>query len=92
MSVFLKQAKIILESVKIDDPRIKEAKEYFSSLKKEAGLGDIIHDPKFQNIVNLLNPFVTNYKVNQVLRLLKELAKDQKQDISGPGTGVRRFI
>lgn len=93
MSVFFEQAKRILNEVTIDETAIKEARELLNSVSKTAGLSDLVHDPKFQNIVNLLTPFVVNYKVNQVLRLLEELAKEnQKGQTFDPDTGLRKYI
>jgi len=88
MSIYLEQAKKILES--IDIPEIKQVQEEFVSLTKKSAISDLIHDPKFQNIVNILTPYVVNYKVNQVLKLLKEIEKEQR--VIDPRTGLRRFV
>lgn len=93
MSVFFEQAKRILNEVTIDEPAVKEARELLNSISKTAGLSDLVHDPKFQNIINLLTPFLVNYKVNQVVRLLEELAKENnKAPTFDPDTGVRKYI
>lgn len=92
MSIFLDQAKKILESVDLQDQPIKEAKTLLNSISKTAGVTDLIHDPKFQNIINLLTPFVVNYKVNQVIRLLQELAKENQKTQYDPGTGFKNYV
>ena len=93
MSLFLAQAKIILDEIDLNDPAIKKAKELLNSVTKIAGMTDLINDPKFQNIINLLTPFVVNYKVNQVIRLLNEIAKEQKSGPQfDPATGFKKYI
>ncbi len=89
----MKQAKRILEHIDIDAPEMAKARKELSRLTKTAGLGDLIHNPKFQNVVNLLTPFIVNYKVNQVLKLLKELAKETSKDLGTvPGTSFKRYF
>jgi hypothetical protein len=83
MSIFLEQAIQILNSVEDSDPKMKEAKTKLtelSDINKSAAISDLINNPTFQNVVNLLTPFVVNYKVNQVLKLLNELSKEQSPD------------
>jgi hypothetical protein len=93
MSVYLSQAQRILNEVELKDEAINEAKTLLNSMTKVGGLGDLINDPKFQNIVNLLTPFLVNYKVNQVMRLLEEIAKEnQKGTKFDPDTGLRKYI
>ena len=92
MSIYLRQAKRILAQINIDAPEVKQAKDELRKLTKTAGLGDIIHDPKFQNVVTLLTPFVVNYKVNQVLKLLKELARDTDVISTVPGTRFKKYL
>lgn len=76
MSLYLNEALSILNNIKSNEPKIKEAQDLFNNLSKTAS-ESFIHDPKFQNVINLLTPFVVNYKVNQVLKLLKEMAKEK---------------
>jgi hypothetical protein len=90
MPKYLSQAKMLLDSLDIKASEIDQVKEQLESLTKSSALTDLINDPKFQNIVNLLTPFVVNYKVNQVLKLLQELGKEQK--LIDPDTGLRKFI
>ncbi len=78
MSVYLENARYLLSQVKNTDEKIKQAKNVLNSVSKQSGLFDFVHNPKFQNIINLLTPFVVNYKVNQVLKLLKELERENK--------------
>jgi hypothetical protein len=88
MSIYLEQIQLLLSNIDIKEA--KQAKEELEVLTKNAGVTDLINDPKFQNIVNLLTPFVVNYKVNQVLKLLTELAKDRPK--IDPSTGLRKYI
>jgi hypothetical protein len=93
VSIFLDQAKTILDEIELNEPAIKEAQELLGTIIKTAGVSDLINDPKFQNIVNLLTPFTVVYKVNQVLRLLQELAKEQKSVPQiDPSTGYKKYI
>ena len=92
MSIFLDQAKQILNSVDLPDQPIKDAKTLLNSISKVGGITDLIHDAKFQNIINLLTPFVVNYKVNQVLRLLQELAKENQKTYYDPETGFKKYV
>ncbi|HLX52953.1 MAG TPA: hypothetical protein VKR58_03380 [Aquella sp.] len=85
MSVYLEQAKILLAKVDLLVPEVKEAQDLLNSLTKTAAVTDLIHDPKFQNIVTLLTPFLVNYKVNQVIKLLKELEKESR-------TGNKQYL
>lgn len=78
MSIFIDNAKYLLNQTQDLDPAIKHAYDELSTVSKEAGILDLIHNPKFQNIINLLTPFVVNYKVNQVLKLLKDLERENK--------------
>jgi hypothetical protein len=89
--LFLKQALYLLDQIDINNTEVTQAKELLSSsVDKTAAVTDLIHDPKFQNIINLLTPFMVNYKVNQVIKLLQEMAKEQKK--YDPETGMRRWI
>lgn len=78
MSVYLENAKYLLDQVKDLGQEIQQAHEELNNISKQSGLSDLVHDPKFQNIINLLTPFVVNYKVNQVLKLLKEIEHESK--------------
>lgn len=92
MSIFYTNAKRILESVSLTDPKVIEAKTLLGSIQKVGGPTDLINNVTFQNIVNLLTPFVVNYKVNQVLKLLKELAKEKNFGQVDPSTGFKKYI
>ncbi len=78
MSVFLENAKYLLNQTQDINPAVKQAYDELNTVTKEGGITDFIHNPKFQNIINLLTPFVVNYKVNQVLKLLKDLERENK--------------
>lgn len=92
MSIFYSNAKRLLDSVDVSDPKISEAKSLLSNVTKVGGPVELINNPTFQNVVNLLTPFVVNYKVNQVLKLLKELAKEQQFGKVDPSTGIKKYI
>ncbi len=78
MSVYLENAKRLLSQVKNPDPAIKQATDELNNIPKTASISDLLHDPKFQNIINLLTPFLVNYKVNQVVKLLKDLERENR--------------
>lgn len=90
MNIFYSNAKRLLDSVEATDPKISEAKDLLSSITKIGG-DSLVNNPTFQNVVNLLTPFVINYKVNQVLKLLKELSKEQYNKVD-PSTGFKKYI
>ena len=92
MSIYFSNAKRLLESVNLSDPKISEAKILLGSVSKAGGSTNLINNPTFQNVVNLLTPFVVNYKVNQVLKLLKELAKEKQFGEVDPSTGFKKYI
>lgn len=89
MSVLLKQASVVMNKIDLESPEVKQAKELFAELEKTSGVTDLIGDPRFQNVINLLTPYLVNYKVNQVLKLLKELAKEST---TGTGTSYPRHF
>jgi len=41
-------------------------------LNKESAAQDFAGSPNFQNIINILGPYAVYYKIDQVLKLLKE--------------------
>ena len=86
MSIYLTQINRILAKVNIDDPKIKDLQQQLANVKKSSSL---LNDPSFQNVINILTPYMVHYKVNQVLKLLKELGKGHDID---PRTGLTRFI
>lgn len=92
MSIFFDNAKRLLDSVSLTDPKILEAKSLLSTVQKVGGSGGIASNPTFQNIITLLTPFVVNYKVNQVMKLLKELAKDNQFGQVDPSTGFKKYV
>lgn len=91
MSTFYDNAKRILDSVELTDPKVLEAKALLSEVHKTAASKDN-SSATFQNIVTLLTPFVVNYKVNQVMKLLKELAKEQQIGHVDPSTGFKKYL
>ncbi len=78
MSVYLENAKRLLSQIKNPNPAIHQATDELNNISKSASISDLLHDPKFQNIINLLTPFLVNYKVNQVVKLLNELQRENK--------------
>lgn len=70
----------LLNSFKKDKWKIRQARSLVSKLRKESESGaitEIVQSPYYQNIVNILGPYAIYYKVDQVLRLLKELETQQ---------------
>jgi hypothetical protein len=91
MTVYLEQAKILLDlTTEVPVEIVETIKKDLDDLHKNSGIVDMISDPRLSNAINLLTPFVVNYKVNQVLKLLKELGKEQVR--IDPNTGLRKFI
>jgi len=78
-NILIKQAKLILESFNEKDSNIKQALIELEKLDKQGGLGDLINSPMLHNIVSILAPYATYYKVDQVLKLLKELVSESKE-------------
>ena len=77
MSILLENAKYLLEQTQDINPAIKQAYDELNNVTKEGSITDFISDPKFQNVINLLTPFTVNYKVNQVMKLLKDLESER---------------
>ena len=79
-NILIKQARINLESFKDENKKIKLAAKILEELDKEsAGLADIINNPLYQNVVNILGPYAIYYKIDQVLKLLQELEKGTRK-------------
>jgi hypothetical protein len=80
MSVYLQNVEYLLSQTDVQniDPKITQALDELTAIRKNSSLSDLINNPKFQNIINLLTPFVVNYKVNQVIKLLKDLESESK--------------
>lgn len=93
MSIYFSNAKHLLDSVDLTDPQVSEAKTLLNSVSKVGGPTELLNNTTFQNIVTLLTPFVVNYKVNQVIKLLKELAKEKQVGLSvDPSTGFKKYL
>ena len=77
----LEKAKQILNSFKKkEDWSIKQARRLFAELEKgSASIPEIVQSPYYQNIVNILGPYAIYYKIDQVLKLLKELEQQSRQ-------------
>ena len=89
MSIYLDNATRILAQIK----GLKEATEAktqldkaFNSTDKTAGLSG----STLMNVIILLTPFIAYYKVNQVLKLLKEVQGDISHD--EPSSGFKKYI
>ena len=68
-----------LESFNNKNWRIKIALkqvEKLETIEKEEDMSSIISSPAYQNIVHILGPLAIYYKVDQVLKLLKEMGSD----------------
>ena len=93
MSILYNNAKHLLDSVELTDPQILEAKTLLNSVSKVGGPKELLNNVTFQNVINLLTPFMVNYKVNQVLKLLKELAKEKQTGTEvDPSTGFKKYF
>lgn len=86
-NIFLKQAICLLNESGLDETIIKNVQTELLTIEKTAGLSPEL---LLTNAISLLTPFVVNYKVNQVLKLLNELVKDSKK--FDPATGLRTHI
>ena len=75
-----KEAKKVLYSFgDKDDWKISQARKLFSSMEKECdSIPEIIQSPYYQNVVNILGPYAIYYKIDQVLKLLKELQSQSR--------------
>ena len=72
--ILFKQAKQILAS--FDNKEVKEVLAKLEEVEKEGGIGDFINSPSYHNIINILGPLAVYYKVDQVLKLLKEMGNE----------------
>lgn len=84
MSIFLQEAMIILKSCS-GEPAYQKAQDELSNLIKTASMEKSASDAIIQNVINLLTPFVMNYKVNQVMKLMKELSKEKAPEYDPSG-------
>ena len=78
---YLIQANLILEKHKQSDNKIKIAKIALDNvlLNRQGGaITDLVNNSTVQNIMNILAPFVTNYQIREVVKLLQQFLKDIK--------------
>ncbi len=88
MSVFLRNAIKLLEDSSLEESKKKIAHDLLVAFKSRLEKKAFINNVTLNNVINLLTPFMVNYKVNQVLRLLKEV---QKETVN-PYTGYKKFF
>lgn len=88
MSIFVSNAIKLLKSSKVRNSRTKAAQDLLESFQSGIEKKAFINNVTLQNVINLLMPFFVNYKVNQVLKLLKEV---QKESVD-PSTGYRKYF
>lgn len=69
----LNNARQLLSSFNIKYKNIDCALKQLDALEKKSYSGDITKSPEYQNMLLLLGPLATFYKVDQVLKLLKEM-------------------
>jgi hypothetical protein len=81
----------ILQDPTLGINEAQQAKEILASIDQKAGLSDVLSDPRLNTALTLLTPFVVNWKVNQVIKLLEDMKKDNKPKID-PFTGLRKFV
>lgn len=89
MSIYLENAKRILKSIK----SIEEAQSAAASIDASFGGREkkaLLSSSTIKNIIILLTPFIAYYKVNQVIKLLKELEGELKQQDSS--SGFKKYI
>lgn len=77
-SALLIQARQNLECFEKQDWRVKFAIKKLKEIEKSAGIADVVDSPTLQNIVNILGPMAIYWKIDQVLKLLKEHGQEQK--------------
>ena len=78
----MKTAELLLDSFEKKDWRVLQAKRLLSCLKKESSdpdVEEIMQSPYYQNIVNILGPYAVYYKIDQVLKLLEEFKRGEKE-------------
>jgi len=88
MSVFARNALKLLKEIEVKDSKIQAAQDLLESFQSGIEKKAFINNVTLNNVINLLTPFVVNYKVNQVIKLLKEL---QKESVD-PSTGYRKYF
>jgi hypothetical protein len=74
----LEQVIKLIEQVDQDNWRLKEASKLTSELIKQEGILDFLTSPFIQNIINLLAPYLGNYKIQQAIKLLQEGLQELK--------------
>ena len=75
-NVLMAQIKLNLKTFEKQDWRIRLALkqvEKIEAIDKEEDMSSIINSPAYQNIVHILGPLAIYYKIDQVLKLLKEM-------------------
>ena len=88
MSVFISNAIRLLRESDVKDSKIEAAQDLLESFQSGIEKKAFINNVTLQNVINLLTPFIVNYKVNQVLKLLKEV----QQESVDPSTGYRKYF
>ena len=88
MSVFISNARRLLEESGVKNSKTKAAQDLLKSFQSGIEKRAFINNVTLQNVINLLTPFLVNYKVNQVLKLLKEVQKDSVD----PATGYTKYL
>jgi hypothetical protein len=88
MSVIVRNALKLLKETEVKDSKIQAAQDLLESFQSGIEKKAFINNVTLNNVINLLTPFVVNYKVNQVIKLLKEL---QKESVD-PSTGYRKYF
>ena len=88
MSVFISNAIRLLKESDVKNSKTKAAQDLLESFQSGIEKKAFINNVTLQNVINLLTPFLVNYKVNQVLKLLKDV---QKESVD-PSTGYRKYF
>lgn len=88
----LNNARQLLSSFNIKYKNIECALTQLDIIEKRAYDGDITKSPEYQNMLLLLGPLATFYKVDQVLKLLKELGNNVNNVGKSPYLAVPQYM
>jgi len=75
MNIYLKQASNILNNIKSQNKEFRKA-YILTKIDRKSSINDLVNSPTLQNVINILAPYVTNYQIREVVKLLQEFLKD----------------
>jgi plasmid replication initiation protein len=76
MNIYLKQASNILNNIKSQNKEFRKAYILITKIDRKSSINDLVNSPTLQNVINILAPYVTNYQIREVVKLLQEFLKD----------------